>query len=193
MASNVIDGIRLEADLELSAVFCPQLVSVGEGYDSVQQTVRELRTMGFYQFYSELPFMPIVVIGQGSRIKKLGSTKYRRTSDFSAPHRDVFDREGNRAMAINDASRRYAIPKWIKEGGDPELLQWAQDKYQHVPGAPASSPVGQMSGQEPWAQLRATLACPGLRCRSVNCRAPVSGSTGNISRHRIMGGGAGRS
>ena len=31
------------------------------------------------------------IVGQGSRIKKLGVRKYRRTSDFSGPHKAVFD------------------------------------------------------------------------------------------------------
>ena len=80
LASNVLEGVRLEADLELIAVLSPHLVSIGDGYDSVQKTVRELRDQDFYDFFEALPFMPIVLVGQGSRIKKLGVKVYRRTS-----------------------------------------------------------------------------------------------------------------
>ena len=56
--------MRFEADLELTLALNPQLVSISDGYDSVQATVRELKTKGFYDFYEELPFLPIVIDGQ---------------------------------------------------------------------------------------------------------------------------------
>ncbi|KAL3902680.1 MAG: hypothetical protein SGPRY_011966 [Prymnesium sp.] len=76
LASNVLEGIRLEADVEMQIVVHPNLVSVlGDGYDSVQDTVRELAGRGFYDLQRLLPFAPTYVIGQGSRIKKLGAKK----------------------------------------------------------------------------------------------------------------------
>ena len=74
----------------------PQLASIGDGYVSVQKTVRELKDSDFYEFFDALPFMPIVVVGQGSRIKKLGAKQYRRTSNFSGPHKLVTDKQGIR-------------------------------------------------------------------------------------------------
>ena len=135
LASNVLEGIRLEADIELASVLSPQLVSAGVGYDSVQKTVRELEKRDFYDFFSQLPFWPIVVVGQGSRIKKVGTKKYRRTSDFSGPHKRVTDAVGNVAVPINVASRTYTIPKWIAHSPRPEIRRWAVDKYAHVPPA----------------------------------------------------------
>ena len=133
LASNILEGIRLEADLELAALLSPQLVSAGIGYDSVQSTVRELEERDFYDFFAALPFWPIIVVGQGSRIKKVGSKKYRRTSDFSGPHKRVVDGAGNVAVPINEASKSYAVPKWIAGSPRPEVRQWANDKYAHVP------------------------------------------------------------
>ena len=141
LASNILEGIRLEADLELMAILCPQLVSIGEGYDSVQVTIRELRDKGFYGFFHNLPFMPIVVIGQGSRVKKLGSNKYRRTSDFSAPHKPLYDATGQRAVPINEASKSYAMPNWLLQSPRAEVAEWARRKYEHVPlGAAGEEP-----------------------------------------------------
>ena len=48
LRSNVVEGIRLESDPELMALFSPQLVSIGIGYGSVQKTVREHKELGFY-------------------------------------------------------------------------------------------------------------------------------------------------
>ena len=101
LASNVLEGVRLEADLDLITVLCPQLVSIGIGYESVQKTVRELKERHFYDFFEALPFWPIVLVGQGSQVKKLGVRKYRRTSNFSGPHQLVVDKTGRRAVPIN--------------------------------------------------------------------------------------------
>ena len=135
LASNVLEGVRLEADLELIAVLSPHLVSIGDGYDSVQKTVRELRDQDFYDFFEALPFMPIVLVGQGSRIKKLGVKVYRRTSNFSGPHKEVRDKAGRKVVPINDASRCYLVPEWIANSPQAEVRRWAAHKYAHVPKA----------------------------------------------------------
>lgn len=133
LASNALEGIRLEADVPLISIFNPPLQSIGDGYDSVQKTVRELRDQNFYDFFHELPFWPITIVGQGSRIKKLGSDKYRRTSNFSGPHKVVLDNKGNRAVPINDASRCYLIPEWLSKSKNLKVREWAKNKYAHVP------------------------------------------------------------
>jgi hypothetical protein len=133
LASNVLEGIRLEADLEMQIVLSPQLVSIGEGYDSVQKTVRELRSLNFYDFYRSLPFGPIFIVSQGSRIKKLGVKKYRRTSNFSAPHKSICDKSGVEVVPVNTASRCYFVPTWLSEHHDPAVVAWLEQKYEHVP------------------------------------------------------------
>jgi len=133
LASNILEGIRLEADLELMAVLNPQLASIGDGYVSVQKTVRELKDSDFYEFFDALPYMPIVVVGQGSRIKKLGAKQYRRTSNFSGPHKLVTDKQGTRVVPINEASKTYIVPKWISESRQQNVRRWAKEKYDHVP------------------------------------------------------------
>ena len=131
LASNVLEGIRMEADVELQLVLAPPLVSIGEGFDSVQKTVREMQGMGFYKFLSQLGFAPGYLIGQGSRIKKLGVKKYRRTSNFSGPHRVLTDKQGKRVIAVNDASRCYYVPQWMRDSET--LREWNKRRYAHVP------------------------------------------------------------
>ena len=145
LASNAVEGVRLEADVELVSVFNAQLSSIGAGYDSVQKTVRELRDMGFYDFFLQLAFWPIIVIGQGSRIKALGSKKYRRTSNFSGPHKLVVDKDGRRAVPINEASKCYLIPEWLAQARRADTRRWAQQKYAHVP-----TPALRHTGRSPW-------------------------------------------
>ena len=139
LASNILQGVRLEADLDLVSQFNPQLASIGAGYDSVQKTVRELRDLDFYDFLMTLAFWPIIVVGQGSRIKKLGVKKYRRTSNFSGPHKLVTDKRGRRAVPVNEASKCYIIPEWLAQARDAETRRWARDKYAHVPAASRAS------------------------------------------------------
>ena len=46
-------------------------------------------------------------------------------------------------MPINDASKCYLVPEWLAKARQPEVRQWAVDKYAHVPrteGPDASSP-----------------------------------------------------
>lgn len=131
LSSNILEGIRLEADVELQIVLQPNSVTVGAGYDSVQATVRELKDMGFYDFHTSLPYVPIFVVSQGSRIKK-GGAKYRRTSDFSGPHKSVADDEGQVVIPINQASRTYQLPSWMRNPQRPDLQQWDAARYAHV-------------------------------------------------------------
>ena len=72
----------------------------------------------------------------------MGSKKYRRTSDFSAPHKAVLDRLGNRAVPINEASKGFTIPKWIGHSPRADVRAWARDKYSHVPEAAKTSNEG---------------------------------------------------
>ena len=133
LASNVLEGVRLEADLDLVSLFGPWLVSIGPGYDSVQKTVRELRDLDFYEFFMEIPYWPILFIPQGATIKKLGVKKYRRTSDFSAPHKVVRTRSGLKVVPVNEASKCYYIPEWMAHSRQAAVRLWARSKYAHVP------------------------------------------------------------
>lgn len=131
LASNILEGVRLEADVELQVVLQPNNVKVGPGYSSVQKTVRELKELGFYDFHLDLPFVPINVVGQGSTRKKLGLNKYRRTSDFSAPHRVIRDADGRLVVPVNNASKEYMLPSWFSEDRA-DLLAWDDHRYAHV-------------------------------------------------------------
>lgn len=132
LASNILEEVRLEADVEHQVVLHLNIASIVDGYDSVQETVRELKQMKFYDFYADLPFVPLYVIGQGSRMKKLGVKKYRRTSDFSAPHKDIRDNASRRVIPVNDASKCYLRPEWLTRPASPKVREWDASRYKHV-------------------------------------------------------------
>lgn len=102
---------------------------------SVQRMVRELRQMGFYDFYADPPFILLYVLGQGFRLKELGVKKYRRTSNFSSPHKTVYDKAGRRVVvvAINDASKSYLKPEWLSDPKDYAVAETVGQQAVHSP------------------------------------------------------------
>ena len=138
LASNVLEGIRFEADVELHMVLTAHLHSIDEGFQSVQKTLRELSSMGFYDFFSAVPFMPMIIVGQGSNWKKPGEDgvrKARRTSNFSGPHDEIRDQDGKAVTSINAASKSYNVPDWISMSDNPALRLWNEHRYAHIPEA----------------------------------------------------------
>ena len=128
--------MRLEADVELQIYLAPNSQTIADGYESVQKTVRELKEMGFYDFFTALPFGPIIVVSQGARMKKAtvpGVVKYRRTSNFSGPHKPVFDKAGVPVMPINTAARCYLTPRWMQDIPGDDMKEWLEKRYEHVP------------------------------------------------------------
>ena len=59
LVSNILEGARLDADVELQSVFVPHLVSLPLGYASVGKEVRRLRALGWYDFFPDFPFWPL--------------------------------------------------------------------------------------------------------------------------------------
>lgn len=55
----------------------PNLLSVGEGYQSDQESAHELEAQRFYNFHQRLTFAPVYAIGQGLLMKHLGHKKYQ--------------------------------------------------------------------------------------------------------------------
>ena len=52
LVANVLEGARLDADVELQSVFVPHLVSLPLGYASVGKEVRRLHKLDWYRFHS---------------------------------------------------------------------------------------------------------------------------------------------
>ncbi|KAL3916348.1 MAG: hypothetical protein SGPRY_006855, partial [Prymnesium sp.] len=44
----------------------------------------------------------------------------------------MYDEEGRRSIAINDASRTYRRPQWLEQHADSEVRRWDRERYRHV-------------------------------------------------------------
>ena len=108
LAANILEGVRLDAVSSCSP--CGYLTSPrsSSGYASVGKELRRLRSLGWYEFYSSLPFLAHVPQrpgGDGAR--KLEPDRFRRTTEGNGPRAPTFDASGLQAISINEASHIY--------------------------------------------------------------------------------------
>ena len=117
LLSNLLEGVRLEADVELHAVFMPHLVSLPPGFIAVARELRRMRNVPgrWYEFYRSIPYFPSYLTGQGSQARKLEPSRHRRTTEAGAPHGAVHDSEGLRALSLNLASKLRHTPRHFIE------------------------------------------------------------------------------
>ena len=127
LLSNLLEGIRFEADVELQAVLVPHLISLPKGFASVRNELYRLQTLGWYRFFDHLPFWPIYLNGQGATARKL-ETRYRRTTECGGPRRPTLDGSGLRALSINEAASVRHMPAWYKHRHDPPWLKYMQER-----------------------------------------------------------------
>ncbi|KAL3894476.1 MAG: hypothetical protein SGPRY_013797 [Prymnesium sp.] len=137
LTSNVLEDIRLVEDVELQLVLHPNLVSVGNGYDSVQATVRELAGQGFYDLHRFLPFAPAYWVPEwlaahrDRRVKnwsreRYGHVKWGDQETRQATIRHKFPKE-HKPQQLADVMRDVAIlAKASLELGEP-LFVWVED------------------------------------------------------------------
>ena len=127
LLSNLLDGVRFEADVELQTVLVPHLISLPMGFTSVRNELYRLQTLGWYRFFDHLPFWPIYLNGQGATARKL-ETRYRRTTECGGPRRPTFDGSGLRALSINEAASIRHVPVWYRFRHDPPWLKYMQER-----------------------------------------------------------------
>ena len=154
LVANLIDGVRLEADVELHAVLVPHLASLPLGFASVRNELRRLKDMGWYLFLSEVPYFPLYFNGQGSTARKLEHDRFRRTTEGGGPRADTYDGDGVRALSINEASRAFHVPKHFLGDKRPEMQQWLAER-----GLPRPSHLAPPPGHSKWPkEVKPTVA-----------------------------------
>ena len=127
LLSNLLEGVRFEADVELQTVLVPHLISLPKGFVSVRNELYRLQTLGWYHFFDNLPFWPIYLNGQGATARKM-ETRYRRTTECGGPRRPTFDGGGLRALSINEAASVRHVPEWFRHRHDPPWLKYMQER-----------------------------------------------------------------
>ena len=110
LASYLLEGVRLEADVELQGVFVPHLMSLPKGFAAVRKELSRLEGKGWYVFTGHLPFWPIYLNGQGSTPRKYEPGRDRRITEGGGPRTPTFDLSGLVALSINAASLIYHVP-----------------------------------------------------------------------------------
>ena len=125
LLSFIVEGVQLDAHVELHSVWIPHLVSLPRGYSSVKKEILELERLGWYRFFGDLPFWPLYLNAQGSVARKLEPDRFRRTTDGGGPRLPVTDETGLPAISINEASKVYHVPRHHSPPQDPEAHAWA--------------------------------------------------------------------
>eukprot|EP00327_Prymnesium_parvum_P046273 CAMPEP_0205869616 /NCGR_PEP_ID=MMETSP1083-20121108/10109_1 /ASSEMBLY_ACC=CAM_ASM_000430 /TAXON_ID=97485 /ORGANISM="Prymnesium parvum, Strain Texoma1" /LENGTH=343 /DNA_ID=CAMNT_0053231821 /DNA_START=78 /DNA_END=1107 /DNA_ORIENTATION=+ len=116
MLSFVLEGVRLQADVELQTVLVPHLVSLPQGFLSVDKEIRRLRDMNWYDFFSQMPFVPIYLNGQGAVARKLEPDRFRRSTEGGGPRKATYDAGGVRALSLNEAAKLHHEPQhWVRD------------------------------------------------------------------------------
>ena len=142
LVSNLLEGIRFEADVELQTVLVPHLISLPMGFTSVRKELYRLQMLGWYKFFDHLPFWPIYVNGQGATSRKM-EDRYRRTTECGGPRRPTLDGSGLRALSLNEASSVRHMPAWYQLRHDPPWLKYLRERALHEPlewGTPSQRP-----------------------------------------------------
>ena len=142
LVSNLLEGIRFEADVELQTVLVPHLISLPMGFTSVRNELYRLQTLGWYKFFDHLPFWPIYVNGQGATSRKM-EDRYRRTTECGGPRRPTFDGGKLRALSLNEASSVRHMPAWYKFRHDAPWQKYLRERALHEPlewGTPSQRP-----------------------------------------------------
>ena len=135
LAANVLEGARLDADVELQGVFVPHLASLPLGFASVDKELHRLHGLGWYDFSSSLPFWPPYLNGQGATSRRLEPDRFRRTTEGGGPRQPTFDASGLPAISINDASHVHHMPQHFLADRRPEFRRWLAAR-----GLPAPAP-----------------------------------------------------
>ena len=168
LAANILEGIRLDADVELQSVWVPHLTSLPFGYASVGKELRRLRSLGWYEFYSGLPFWPMYLNGQGATARKLEPDRFRRTTEGNGPRAPTFDASGLQAISINEASHIYHMPQHFLRDERPEFREWLRARG--LP-APSPSPASSTARFTKWPKERKPQLSAVMRDNAVFNRA----------------------
>ena len=121
LLANLLEGVRLDADVGLQTVLVPHLASLPFGFASVEKELRRLRDKGWYDFAADFQFWPMYLNGQGATARKLEPDRYRRTTEGGGPRQPTYDLSGLPAISINAASHIWHMPWHFLEDARPEM------------------------------------------------------------------------
>ena len=155
LVANLLEGARLDADVELQTVLIRHLASLPLGFASVQKELRRLQQLKWYDFFDSLPYWPMYLNGQGATARKLEPDRFRRTTEGGGPRQPTFDASGLQAISINDASHIRHMPQYFYRDLRPAFLAWLSQRG--LPAPPDSGESGRQFSKWP-KERKPTLA-----------------------------------
>ena len=127
LVSNLVEGAKLDADVELQLVLIPHLLSIAFGYASVAKELKRLEAAGWYKSFPYIPYFPMYFNGNGAVPRKL-EDRWRRCVEGGGPRQETCDASGLRAISINDASHLRYMPAHFVADQRPEFRQWLRQR-----------------------------------------------------------------
>ena len=122
-------GVSFKADLPYQLVLMPHLISLPPGIASVQSEIRRLSEQGCYGIFRHFALLPCRLLPQGAVPRKL-EERMRRTTNASAPHREVWDSSGQLVVPNNVASKGAHRPRIPSKRAPLESLSAAEASEQ---------------------------------------------------------------
>lgn len=166
LLANLLEGVRLDADVELQSVFIPHLASLPLGFASVEKELRRLHGKGWYDFFPDLPFWPIYLNGQGATARKLEPDRFRRTTEGGGPRHPTYDESGFRALSLNEASHIHHVSRHFSNDPRPEMTAWLRAR-----GLLPAPTDGQRSEKSKWPRERKPQLSAVMRDMAILRRA----------------------
>ena len=172
LVANLLEGVRLDADVELHSVFVPHLSSLPLGFASVRKEVDRMHALGWYDFFQAIPFWPIYLNGQGATSRKLEPDRWRRTTEGGGPRQDVYDEDGLQALSINTASHLPHLPRHFAMDRRPAFLDWLAARG--LPRDLVNEPLGSRPNEQStskWPKERKPMLAEFMRDLAILRRA----------------------
>jgi len=146
--ANVVEGVRLEADVELHSVLMWHLQSLPLAMSSVGKELNRMAQppLRWYRFFEvSPPYWPIYFNGNGAVARKLEPHRHRRTTEGGGPRRPTFDNEGLRVLSLNQASKLRHKPRHFVPHGSAEeqavFQRWLKSKGLPAPPEELAHPL----------------------------------------------------
>jgi hypothetical protein len=124
LVSFLVEGVDYKADIEHQIVLLPHLISLKEGYASLQQEVDKYANEGWYGLFSWPPFLPFRAVPKGSVPRKLEPDRPRPTTEAGAPRQPLWDTSGDPVLSLNEASSGVTPASVLPDGTrEPDLIK----------------------------------------------------------------------
>ena len=121
MTGFLMTGVQFKTDdMQLQIVFCPHLMSLSHGVESVEKELKKLAARDWYGLFSHMPFLPLRCQSQGSVPRKLEPDRWRRIIEAGAPRNPEFDTEEMLVVPLNQAIKGYKSIKKANFEADPK-------------------------------------------------------------------------